>query len=160
MPFKLEAPNATLENLNLRTEREGEDHVPATDLKFTCESDDKMAGFLMGALEDGDIPPLWREDDNHREKRYHGIEGNIASKAEFEDCLVRFKDVAMKGVKVNKFSFEPISGGKIRLTLRVQLRPNDKELVKLSHYQRKGGKLTISTDDEFDLNADNQPDLV
>jgi len=66
----------------------------------------------------------------------------------------------MKGVKVNKFSFEPISGGKIRLTLRVQLRPNDKELVKLSHYQRKGGKLTISTDDEFDLSGDSQPDLV
>lgn len=159
MSFQLESPNATLENLNLRAELNGEEYVPAVDLKIKCEADDKMAGYLMGSLEKDHIPPLWRNDNDHREKMYYGIQGGISSSAAFEDCEVEFKNVTIRGAKVNKFVIEPISGGKINLTLRVQFRPSDKQLAALSHHQKKGGKFKVTSSGQFFPTDDDQTDL-
>lgn len=158
MAFNLESPNATLENLNVRAELSGEEYVTAIDLKFKCEASDIMAGFLMGALEDGHVPPLWR-DDEYREKKYYGIQGGISSSAEFLDCEVEFKNVSIRGAKVNKFSFEPISGGRINLTFRVQFRPSHKQLAQLSDHQKKGGKLKVISDGLFYPSDKEQADL-
>lgn len=107
-----------------------------------------MAHFLLGGDDGSEHLDFW--DGESGEIRFYGLFGGIASKAEFEECEVKFKDVNMKNAKASKFVFEPITGGKISLKLRVQLNPTDAQLTKLSHYQKKGGKLAIKTDSLFD----------
>ena len=146
--FKLESKNALLQNINLRPEQHGDEYEPALDVKFTCECGSDMAYFLLGGEKGGKPLDFWV--GKYKDIRFHGLSGGIGSKAEFDDCDVKFKNVTMKNVKVNKFTFQPQNGGKVLVTLRVQLNPTDAQLTKLSHYQRKGGKLTIKTDSVFD----------
>ena len=147
--FKIVAENTLMhKDINIRTERHGEDDVGAVDVYFKCHSDAATANFLMGGFAEEEPPNLW-DDTENKDIRYHGIAGTINSSASFDDCSVKFKNVVMKGVKVNAFKFSPIPGGKIELTLRVQFRPSDDQLTKLYHFQKKGGKLTITIDEDF-----------
>lgn len=145
--FNLEAPNATLENLNHRTEIQGEDIFSAFDLKITCEASAEMAGYLLGMQDHK--PDFW-DGNEIADVKYYGLDGDIASKAEFKDCTVTFKDVKVIEAKVNKFKFHPITGNKIALTMRVQFRPDDEQIVEFSHLQRQSGGLVIEADKHFE----------
>lgn len=149
MSFKLECKNALMHKpINNRIERHGEDEVNAIDLYFLTETDAGVMHFLLSGENSGNPPEFWT--DVTVIIRYHGLKGDIASTAEFDDCYVKFKDVVIKECKVGKFKMTPINQRKIMLEFKVALTPDDNQLTRLVHYQKKGGKLLVKTDSLFD----------
>lgn len=146
--FKLEAVNCVLKEIKLKQEHHGENFIAAYTLSFSGECEGDMAHILMGGQQDDKPLEFWTEE--YGDRVFHGISGTIGSKAEFDECLVKFKGITMKDAKVDKFTFSIESGRKIKVNFKVHIQPSDEQMVKLNRFHTKGSKLTIKTDSLFD----------
>ncbi len=149
LELELTKVTATLENLNLRTEKAGPDKIPAADLKITCaQSADVLAHFsplLKTFLFDVDGPkdladgisvrdphlgyPLSRDEEMTGATVQIGF--GVGDPMAFEDC------------KVNSFRLTPMEGGSVVLGMRVQCRPTPEQVGKLYQLQETGIELTL-----------------
>ncbi len=147
--FTLSKSTATLESLNLRTEKNGPDKVPAADLKISApQSADVLAHFsptlknflfhtegtldLAGgfALRDGHLCyPLARDEE---------MTGATVEIGYGPGAPIAFQDA-----KVNAFRLTPIDGGSVIVGFRVQCKPTPEQVAKLYTLQETGIELSV-----------------
>lgn len=157
--IKIISENAQLKHINQRHEGSGEEPILALDLKFECI----VRGDLLQALCGSETnPDLWNEDGS---VKYLGIT-NFTSRAELKECDFEFGDlietpIQISGVKANKFTFTPVGGHAVKLSLRVQLRPTDAELLALTHATKKTCQMSIVSQVGVLMNDEKtDPDLL
>lgn len=149
LELELDKVTATLENINLRTEKAGPDKVPAADLKITCaRSADVLAHFspsLRGFLFDENGPKDLADGVQVRDphlgyplSRDEEMTGSTVQIGYGVDSPMRFEDA-----KVNAFKITPIDGGSVILGFRIQCRPTPEQVGKLYQLQETGIELTL-----------------
>ena len=148
--LELSKCTATLESVNLRTEKHGPDKVPAADLKISAaQSADVLANFsptlksflfhtegtldLAGgmALRDPHLGyPLSRDEE--------------MTGATVEIGYGPGEPMAFGDAKVNAFKLTPKDGGSVIVGFRVQCRPTPEQVAKLYTLQETGIELSLT----------------
>lgn len=149
LSLELTKATATLENVNLRTEKSGPDKVPAADLKISAaQSADVLAhfsptlkNFLFHTEGTLDLAGGFALRDPHlgyplsRDEEMSGATVSIGfgpgAPMEFEDA------------KVNQFRLTPMEGGSVIVGFRVQCRPTPEQVAKLYTLQETGIELSL-----------------
>ncbi len=149
LALELSKVTATLENVNLRTEKAGPDKVPAADLKVSvAQSADVLAFFsptlksflfhtegtldLAGglALRDSHLGyPLSRDEE--------------MTGATVEIGFGPGAPMVLDEAKVNSFRLTPHDGGTVIVGFRVQCRPTPEQVARLYQLQEIGIELTL-----------------
>jgi hypothetical protein len=147
--LELDNATATLEAVNLRTEKFGPDKVPAAELKVSVAQDaDVLANFsptlkeflfhtegtldLAGgfALRDPHLGyPLSRDEEMANATVRIGY--GPGTPMEFTDC------------RVNSFKLTPLDGGSVIISARVQCKPSPEQVAKLYTLQETGIELSV-----------------
>ena len=149
LELELNNATATLENVNLRTEKAGPDKVPAADLKVTCARDSgvlahfspTLRGFLFDENGPKDLAEGVQVRDPHLGyplSRDEEMTGATVSIGYGVKQPMRFEDA-----KVNAFKITPMDGGSVILGFRIQCRPTPEQVGKLYQLQESGIELTI-----------------
>jgi hypothetical protein len=144
MMLKLEKQAARLTNLNARSEKHGEEHVPAADLSFTFDASNDVLSEFDPALKSS----LYRKPDAN------GDQGELLDQPGWMPKLrfplmsaFKWKTSLDKGSLVvehgrhrvefaeiktaDGWSFEPKDGGTVSVTFRVQCYPDEKQIGRL-----------------------------
>lgn len=147
MQFELQHQKCKLANFNARAELNGEDRVPAADLRLetviglgdlaqfgpelrACFYDESNGGARLRN------PKLTAPFDFHDEcvgacvTVHHGLGGS--------------SDLDMQTCKVNAFKLWPLDGGTIILSFRIQAHPNDKQAGKLCAMIQSDIEVTVA----------------
>lgn len=150
LTLELSKANATLDCINLRTEKIGPEKVPSADLKIACPCDsDVLAHFsptLKSFLFDlngpqdlaGGVPlrdphlqyPLSRDEE--MTGATFEVAHGVGSPMIFEDC------------RINAFKLTPMEGGTVVVTFRVQCRPTPAQVGKLYLMQEAAIEVTLT----------------
>jgi hypothetical protein len=128
---------AMLNNFNPRAERNGEELRPAGDISLTANlSADDLVYFsptLKSFLFDPNAP---RDLADGSPLRYPalGVQhwAEEMTGAKFELHVGVGAPVTFKDARINKFVIEPVSGGSVRLSFRVQIHPDETQAGRLS----------------------------
>lgn len=157
--LELEGVSATLENFNTRTEKVGDNKVPAADLKISCPRDAGVLVYFSPTLrsmlfdEKGpkDLADGVELRDPHmvyplqRDEELVGaevdIDFGIGQPMKFTDC------------KVNGFRLTPYAGGSVIVGFRVQCRPDEKQAGKLYTLQEQGITITVRPPQQQEMAA-------
>lgn len=146
MKFALTEIAHRLQNVNPRPEIHGEEKKAAADLELNCMLHNKELDQLhpqlrkLLYLKDTSQPDLISgADDDHitllqfpQIKYPFGWDGEIVgAKVTIHRGIGPKSDLVLDGVVVNKFRVEPIEGGSVGLTYRVQFHPDEKAIGKL-----------------------------
>ena len=139
---------ATLEGINLRTEKIGPDKVPAADLKISVPTDaDVLAhfsptlkGFLFETSIDlaGDVLSVRDPHMGYPLSRDEEMSGATVTIGYGVTQPMRFEDA-----RLNAFKVTPMEGGSVVLGIRVQCRPSPEQVGNLYQLQETGITLTI-----------------
>lgn len=152
--FDIEKKACTLQHINIRDEKHGEENVLAVDIKFAGDFD-------------GDI--LAEFGPELRASFYKKAEGgDLADQASTVPTALRFPkmiqplkfsdeiigaavtvaygigDIVLETCDINNFRVECKDGGTVRVTYRVQAKPTGEQLAKLS--QMLGSNVDVSID--------------
>ena len=147
--FELSKATATLESVNLRTEKNGPDKIPAADLKISAAQDaDVLAhfsptlkAFLFHTEGTLDLAGGMALRDSHmvfplsRDEEMTGATVEIGYGP--GDPMV-FADA-----KLNAFRLTPMDGGSVIVGFRVQCRPTPDQVAKLYTLQETGIELSV-----------------
>lgn len=149
LQLKFKGATATLENVNLRTEKSGQDKIPAIDLKITCaQGADVLSNFtptLKALLFDENGPkdlaggvsirdphlgyPLVRDEEMTGATVTIGY--GVGAPMVFQDA------------KVNSFRLTPHDGGTVIIGFRVQARASKEQVGNLYEMQETGIEFTL-----------------
>ena len=141
---------ATLENVNLRTEKSGPDKVPAADLKISAaQSADVLAhfsptlkNFLFHTEGTLDLAGGFALRDPHL--GYPLSRDEEMTGATVEIGYGPGEPMAFEDAKVNAFKLTPMEGGTVVLGFRVQCRPTPEQVAKLYTLQETGIELSLT----------------
>lgn len=147
--FELDKATATLENVNLRTEKAGQDKIPAADLKITCAQpagilahfSPTLRSFLFdeaGPRDLADGPTVRDPHLGYPLKRDEEMTGAVVAIGYGVGAPMRFEEA-----KVNAFQLTPHDGGSVVLGFRVQCRPTPEQVARLYQLQETGIELSI-----------------
>lgn len=156
--FELDKETCVCNNVNSRSELNGEEKVPAMDVKLTWDTDNKaLAMFhptLKASFYDANNPKLFRYPNLKSaidwELKLKGCEMFVAligkkSEASIDECIV------------SKFKIEMQEGGKVAITFTVQCHPTESQRGKLTgmvgqevSVNLKGGEIYVGDDDGRD----------
>ncbi|MEN8820057.1 MAG: hypothetical protein ABF271_03020 [Abyssibacter sp.] len=126
-----------LEDVNLRSERHGEEEGAATgvDLKLTGTLQSSQMAQLWHSPETWERlkSAFWNDD---LELKTVGL-GFIPNDSDFQNCRVDLypeftDDIAMSEASVNQHKFKPLPGGVCEVKLRVQCHPSREEIAALA----------------------------
>lgn len=145
MNFEIERQQVLLSNFNARSEVHGEEREPAADLKFemTATNDilsefdpDLKSSLFRRANETGDQQDLMPDPrPGYLPKLRFPNMGEFAWSEKMVGMVLTIHlnrtELTMGDCKVDGFRFEPIDGGNVAMTFRVQCKPDE----------RQGGKL-------------------
>lgn len=147
--LELENVTATLESVNLRTEKHGPDKVPAADLKISAPSDANVLANFSPTLKnflfhtDGtlDLAGGFALRDPH-------MQFPIGRDEEMTGATVKIgygvgEPMAFEDAKVNAFKLTPMEGGTVVVGFRVQCRPTPDQVAKLYTLQETGIEFTL-----------------
>lgn len=136
--FHLVKERCKLAHLNIRTERHGEEEVPAIDLKFEFNSANNLLSKLHAELRDAfykaDESPSLIEGDNVRTLRFPLMKNHVSWNLEIPRTLLRLHsddgaDIVLGGGKTNNFKLEMLEGGTVKWSFRVQYSEPDEDAV-------------------------------
>jgi hypothetical protein len=142
--FSLERQQVKLADVNPRAERHGEEHVIAADLKLEANMDNGCLAFFHPTLKSllyfkdesvvNDLVDQIHEAPNLRYKAL-GLPlkwtTEIIGASVSVHTPVSGKDIELDMCGVNNFQLEPMEGGTVKLTFRVQAHPSERDLGKL-----------------------------
>lgn len=146
MRFQLSEATCRLLNVNPRPELHGEEKKPAADLKLSTTLPNLELAQLHPALKG----LLFMKDDNQRDLVSEG-DPEYATLLRFAELQAPLKwqgeivgatltvhhgisprsDLVIEGCMLNEMRLEPLNGGSVVFTFRVQFRPLEKEIGKL-----------------------------
>lgn len=152
--FDIEKKPCTLQHINIRDEKHGEENVLAIDMKLTGDFDgDILAEFgpelrhaLYKKADGGDLVDTASEVPTAL--RFP----QLCQPLKFADEIIGASvtvaygigDIALETCDINNFKIECHDGGTVRVTYRVQARPTGEQLAKLS--QVLGTAVEVSID--------------
>lgn len=147
--LELAKASATLENVNLRTEKSGQDKIPAADLKISvAQGADVLANFsptlknflfhTEGTL---DLAGGFALRDPH-------LQYPLSRDEEMTGATVKIgygpgDPQVFSDAKVNAFKLTPMDGGSVIVGFRVQCRPTPEQIAKLYTLQETGIELWL-----------------
>lgn len=152
--FQLEAAKAHLVHINPRTEKHGEQDVPAADLKFQMTESNGMLAMFHPTLRHH----LYEQEDAN--EQLEGVEAltrlrfgglitriRIGHALKGADVVIGFglggaSDISLDTVDVDGFSLDLLEGGSVGLTFRVKARPTGDQIKRL--YEVLGGEIDIT----------------
>lgn len=157
--FTVENHEAELFHLNTRTERHGEDNVPASDLKFVIAGPHSMIQcFGEGLIEFLFREPGVGEDrqtamdlggDKRTKVRYPKIKP-VTMDDEFPGYTVMLsagletgQGLTFKDAKLKAFKFKAIDGGAVEVTFSAAVYPDEHQAGVLFGWQKKTLVLTL-----------------
>lgn len=146
--FELDKASATLENLNLRVEKDGPDKIPAADLKLSVNTNADVLRFFCPRMKD------WlfvNEDDlagGTLRLRDRHLGFPLVRDEEMVGATARMDygvgaPMVFADAKVNQFRLTAMDGGGIIVALRVQCRPTPDQIARLYELQERAVTLTI-----------------
>lgn len=141
---------ATLENLNLRTEKAGEDKIPAADLKIsTGQAADVLAHFSPTLKSFLFNPEATLDLAGGMSLRDPHLQYPLARDEEMTGAVVTIgygpgKPMTFEDCKVNAFRITPHEGGSVVLAFRVQCRPSPEQVAKLYTLIEQGVEITVT----------------
>lgn len=147
--LELSKANATLENVNLRVEKAGQDKVPAADLKLSCAlGADVLAHFsptLKGFLFDENGPKDLADGVRLRDPH---LQYPLARDEEMTGVTLEVgfgpgKPMKLEDCKANAFKLTPMDGGTVVVGFRVQCRPTPDQVAKLYQLQEASVEITL-----------------
>ena len=149
LSLELSKASATLESVNLRTEKCGPDKVPAADLKISAaQSADVLAhfsptlkSFLFNTEGTLDLAGGMALRDPHL--GYPLSRDEEMTGATVEIGYGPGEPMAFEGAKVNAFKLTPMEGGSVIVGFRVQCRPTPEQVAKLYTLQETGIELSL-----------------
>ncbi len=149
LEFSLTKAAATLESLNLRTEKCGPDKVPAADLKISCaQSADVLAhfsptlkAFLFHTEGTLDLAGGFALRDPHL--GYPLSRDEEMTGATVEIGYGPGEPMVFQDAKVNAFKLTPMDGGSVIVGFRVQCRPTPEQVARLYQLQETGIELSV-----------------
>ena len=143
--FSLDKKSATLDNLNLRAEKHGDETVPAADLKVSMQA----SNLILNAFDQSLRLAFWRrpgageqaeliDDDSHLTVlRFPKIK-TIKYEHELKGCAVEIEyglggtsNILLQWCDVDKFTFDPLEGGSVNVAFRVKCRPTGDQVARL-----------------------------
>lgn len=143
LKLELDKVLGTFENFNPRVEKDGNDKVPAADLKISCNmtadvlahfrsdlkhtlfvSEKDLAGETLRVRDPHMVYPIQRDEEMTGAKV--SIDFGISEPMVFE------------GARINQFRLTPMDGGTVVVGFRVQCRPDEEQAGKLYTMQEKG----------------------
>ena len=149
LSLELTRASATLESVNLRTEKHGQDKIPAADLKVSvAQGADVLANFsptlknflfhTEGTL---DLAGGFAQRDPH-------LQYPLSRDEEMTGATVKIgygpgEPQAFSDAKVNAFKLTPMDGGTVIVGFRVQCRPTPEQVAKLYTLQETGIELWL-----------------
>lgn len=158
--FQLEAVTGKLVHINPRTEKHGDQEVPAADLKVqVIESNGMLSMFhptLRSMLYEKDEQNEQLEGVESLTKRRYGslIERlRLDHKLTGAEVVIGFglggaSDIDLDTVDVDGFSVEIMEGGSVCLTFRVKTRATGEQIKRL--YEVLGGEIDITVTPAID----------
>lgn len=134
---------AEIKHINTRKEGPEEDKVLALDIKLTAKIDARLLAYF-----DSELSGFLFLPDGAGAVRNTAIEP-IKFKHKIENCDLEIAGLSFHGVKVSKFSIEPVDGRQAWLTWQNSFQPASNEVAVISEYLM----------DEVDVVVASQPDL-
>jgi len=152
--FSLDNQTAVIAHINPRSEKHGEENVPAADLKIAVTSGNELLSEIHPTLRSF----LYKTDES--DGQLEGVEsltvrrfGNLIERLRLDhslkgaDVVIGFglggaSDINLDTVDVDSFAVTIMEGGSIELTFRVKARPTGEQIKKL--YEVMGCEITIS----------------
>ena len=158
--FQLVRERCLLTNINLRSERHGDEQEPAIDLAFEFSG----ANNLLLKLHPDLRASFYRADDNadidadHMPHLRYPAIGEVAwdlevprVRLELFDELSPAAGVVLTGGKVNKFKLTMTDGGTVKWKFRAQFsQPDPDDIARLVHFQNKACPVSLECADEED----------
>ncbi len=149
MQLELDTATATLEGVNLRTEKCGQDKVPAADIKISvAQPADVLAhfsptlkAFLFHTEGTLDLAGGFELRDRH-------MVFPLARDEEMTGATVEIgygpgHPMVLEGARVNAFRLTPMDGGSVIVGFRVQCKPTPEQVAKLYTLQETGIELSV-----------------
>jgi hypothetical protein len=131
MQFELTKAKCRLSHFNARSEMNGEDRLPAADIKLELALTDEDL-VLFGP----ELRSSWYDKD--RKLRNAQLAGPFSWEGEIVGATLTIhqglggkSDLVVQGCTVNGFKLTPQEGGTVLAALRVQCHPGEKEAGKL-----------------------------
>lgn len=147
--LELAKATATLENVNLRTEKAGDQKVPAADLKLSVAQDSgvlahfapTLRSFLFDEAGPKDLADGMRVRDPH-------LQYPLARDEEMTGATLKIgygvgEPMSFDEVRLNAFRITPMDGGSVILGFRAQCRPTPEQVARLYQIQETGVELSI-----------------
>lgn len=152
--FDIHKKNCTLQHINLRDEKHGEENILAVDLKFQGDFDgDILAEFALelrhSLYKQADDPDLVdKASDVPTQLRFPNLVQPLRFTNEIigaeVTCAYGIGDIVLATCDINNFKVEAKDGGTVSVTFRVQAKPTGEQLAKLSMVL--GGSVEVSID--------------
>lgn len=170
--FSLQEQVAVLTSLNTRTEKHGDKHIAAADLKIqsTVENRvlDNFGTNLRTALycneeSSGQNMALDLEEDFLPNLRYPQVK-KLPWQLEIKGCMATIqlngnkKEIVLSDAKLSRICFYPLEGGSLNIEFTLSDHPTGAEIGKLYEHQNSELKLTLTMPDDHPAN-DLQEDL-
>lgn len=140
--FTLNRDRAKFVHMNIRTEKHGDNDVPAMDLAFEMDT----ANNLLSKLDPDLRTALYRKDDNRDliesdhlpALRFPLLGPSFSWALEIKRAVLRVHtddgDIVLRDGKANKFKIELLEGGTVNWKFRVQFsEPDEGAIASLAH---------------------------
>lgn len=155
--IRIERTNATITSINPRAENHGPDTALACDIKLEMV----IANSILDTLDEGLLASLYQRDpassDDGENQEALDLDEGFLSHLRFpgmgkfpwkyegagyrfqviDDRLHGDKVIELADCKVNHFQVEPLEGGTVTLTVRVQCNPSEEEIGDLCHHIKR-----------------------
>ena len=154
-----------LANVNVRSEVHGEEREPAADLKFECDVSNDVLSELHPALKallyhfdasrDADLADRGKKAESGflPHLRFQALGAPLKWEGEMAGALVSVgvagtkRSIELSPVKVNGVAFEPLDGGVVRLSFRVQCHPSERDFGALATLAQAEVEVTLAGGD-------------
>ena len=150
LALEIVSPSATLESLNLRTEKCGPDKVPAADMKISFPTSADVLAHFHPDLKNSMFTtgPKDLLGDTGLAVRDNHMQFPIGRDEEMTGATVKIgygvgEPMVFQEAKVNSFRLTPQDGGSVVVAFRVQCRPSPEQVAKLYTLQETGVELTL-----------------
>ena len=151
-------------SVTARSEVHGPDREPASDIKLRAEVPNDVLNIFDPALKpalywfDNDRTDLVDKGKSHEPGFLPHIRFQQLGAMCWDDEVVNArvhikragesKGVTLAPAKVNKFHFEPLDGGTVTLSMRVQYKPDEKQAGKLAMLVQQEVEVTLELVEE------------
>ncbi len=136
------------EILHLNTRKEGAEEAKelAVDVKFRAVAERIYIGFFDELL-DG---ILYTDVGAVRNQMF----GPIPMKHEFDEYKLSILGSTHFGIRLKKFSLEPIDGGKVAIVFQASFKPSGSEVAQMAEYLQDGIEIRLEpSSEELDLDG-------